>query len=674
MLRRSAWLVIVAVGLCLAAAVVVSVVAKREYRATAVVRVTTAQGQEIHAKQVSNMDIRGFQETERFYRTQVQLFKSRSFADRLAADYEGLTGETVDPRTLGGRLEVFPIERSQLMEVSFVDTDPQRAADLAQLSAVRFVRENLEWRQQMALDANAWVNDRIGELEERRQSALADLLAFKARENLIERDELDGPLWSRLDALEEQYGRVSAERVLLQSKVDSHERLLGSGDLHALVAMEDLSLTKDLRAAFASAKADLASASGRLGPRHPEYVRARTSLERLTDQVRRDVKASLNAERAALNTLRDQETRLFQERSQTKDEALELQRVQREYEEMKRQLAQIDETHKSLLKRRDELELSGRTRLNNAQLVDAAKTPEGFIRPRISLILAAGLALGLLIGLGLALLRGLLDETVLSPADIDAFIKRPLLGVLPRTQDDPAVPRELVTHLQPRTALAEAIRGVRTMVANRPDGRQPRRILITSSVASEGKTSIAVGIAIAYAQHGKRVCLVEGDLRRPRLHRVFGHEDHDGIADVLADPSRTATAPQPTVVPGLDVLSRGHNTAGSVERLTSDQLSVVLDHLDASYDLVILDTPPSAALSDAVTMSRMVDSVIVVVRVGKVSRSLVRHTVRRIEQVGAEVAGIVVNDFEHRGADKYGQYYYDAAYRYTADAEDRAAK
>ncbi|MFK7930057.1 MAG: GumC family protein [Myxococcota bacterium] len=666
-LRRGLWLIIAAVVLCMLGAIVVCIVAPREYRSTAVIRVSTSQGQEIDKQQVASVDLRGFQEVERFYRTQVQLFHTQSFATRVSEAYAAYSAAEIDPRRVQDGLEVFPLERSQLIEVSMVDTDPERSAVLANLAAQQYVSENLDWRRQTALDANEWVDDRLTEVESRRAKLFEKMLAYKAEHNLIEQGESGGPLWSRLDALEDEYGKVSSKRVLFESTVSGHKRLRAKGDLNALAMVEDLPLSEGLRDAVAGAKSDVALLSGRVGPKHPEYKRADSSLKSLSDQLRREVDAAIEAEESKLRLLRDQESRLFNERQTTKDEVLERQRVIADFSELTRQLGQLDQTQKSLLKRRDELELSGMTRLNNAQLVDEARVPSGYVRPRISLILVAGLAMGLLIGLGLALLRGLLDDTIRSPQDVESFVRLPLLGVLPTTTVAPDGPRELMTHRHPRSGLAEAIRGVRTILANQPDGRKTTTILVTSSLAGEGKTSLSVGLSIAFAQQGRRVCLVEGDLRRPRLRGLFAPESVRGVADVLNGRATIEESIVSTEIPGMSVFPGGKSPAGSVELLCSEAFPPVLDELNEMFDCVIIDTPPAASLSDAVTLSRLVDAVVLVARAGRVSRSLVRHTIRRIQIVGSNVAGVVVNDYDGTQGHHYGYYGYYGGY--AADEE-----
>lgn len=677
MLGRSWWLALLSVFVAVGVAALVVVFSPREYRAAAVIRIVPGQGQEVQAKEVLDLNNRGFQEVERFYRTQVQIFKSRSFADKVAKAYTARSGDEVSGAHVLGGLEVYPVERSELVQVAMVDTDPERAAELANLAAETFVAENIAWRKGIASDANKWVVERIAEIERRREAAVARLLSFKDEHNIIEREDAKslGVLGARLDSLEDSYGRIAAERVLLEARLDAHDRLLRSGDVDALASMEELPVSPSLRLALADAKAKFATASGVYGEKHPEYVRARSSLEQVRRSVEVEVREALRSERARLRQLSDQEARLSSERDLTKDEVLEQQRLDAEYRELQRLVGQIEETHRTLLKRKDELEMVAESRLNNALPVDVATAPSSFIRPRIGLTLVAGFVVGVLFGLFLALLRGLLDETILIPHDVESFISLPLLGVIPRIDASALRHPELLSFLEPRSSVAEATRGVRTMLEKLPSGEPTRRLLVTSCTASEGKTSVAVQLGIVFAQQGRRVVVLEGDHRRPRLHKVFDLElSVPGMNDVLAGDRTVDEVVAPTMVPGLFVITRGSRAHMSLEVLSTDAMAALLDEVAEQFDIVILDTPPSAGLTDAVTLSRMVDLVVIVARAGRVTRSLLRYTVRRFEQAGSAVRGVVLNDVDSDSLGGKYYYYRQQSYYYQSSEGGEAAK
>jgi len=670
-LRRGWWLILGMTVLATLVAATVAAVSPREYRSTAVIRIVPGQGQEVKSRDVLDLDVRGFQEIERFYRTQMQLFKSRSFATQVADRYQKQVGEEIGYQRIISSLEVFPIERSQLVQVSIVDSDPDRAAVLANLAASTFVDMNIEWRRDLAVNANDWVEKRIAEVRERRASKVTELLRFKAENDIVDREnDQDGALASRMDALEHSYGQISTSRVLLESRLAGHETLFRRGDFQALGAQEDFPLPPGLRELHARTLAEHTAISARYGEQHPEFIRSKAALERVEAQFQAEVRRSIRAERAELELLRSQEDSLKQERLQTKDEVLAQQTVDAEYRRLQQELTQLENTLQTLLGRAEELEMSSETESNNAHLVDEAVPPKTFVRPRILLTVAAGFFVGLVLGMMAALLRGLLDDTIVMPADIETYTQLPVMGVVPRIALEGDGKAELLAHEQPRSTVAEAIRGVVAMSENRPDGRSPRRLLVTSSVVSEGKTTIAAGLATVLAQRGRRVVLVEGDHRRPRLHKVFDIPNERGVVEVLLGQITLEQALVRTEIPNLFVLPRGVSVPGGTELIGSTEMGELLDTLSERFDRVVLDTPPSAALSDSITLSRWVDGLIVVARAGAVSRSLVRHTLRRLEQVAAPVLGVVLNDFKSDRSGRYSAYYSEYYYYYSSDQDE----
>ncbi len=216
------------------------------------------------------------------------------------------------------------------------------------------------------------------------------------------------------------------------------------------------------------------------------------------------------------------------------------------------------------------------------------------------------------------------------------------------------------------------------MIEMNPSGPAPRRLLVTSSVAREGKTSTTIRLGVAYAQMGKRVVIVDADLRRPRLHKVFTGDNSVGLTSYLVGAARASDLGVTTPVPNLSVIYSGGMTDHPAELMASQRMHELLAELDELFDIVILDTPPSVALSDAVTLSRLVDGILLVVKEQSVSRAVVKQTVAMMRQVEANLLGVVLNNVDlQRSGSKYKYYYayrdYYSTYAPTADAS-KAAK
>ncbi|MFT7519195.1 MAG: succinoglycan biosynthesis transport protein ExoP, partial [Kiritimatiellia bacterium] len=610
MLRRGWVLIVLCTTISLIVAGVGVMVAKREYQATALLQIVPQTSQEVQGKQVMDIKSAGFQETERFYRTQMALFQSRKLSEKVIVQYnqrgyDDITLEDQGADLLRAMIEAYPQERSQLVQVSVTHHDPNNAAILANLVAKTFVTENIAVRQNAASDAKVWLEKNIVKVEQRHRSAVTSLLQFKSDNNLVDVDQNTTAMSSKMSALDHSFGSVTTERVLLESRISGHKALLKSGDYATLASMMDVPVLITLTRLYSEARSEHAAIAARYGAKHPEYSRSKARVAGIEHELTLETKLAVAAEVAQKKLLLQQEKRLTDERGNTKGDLLERQRLEASYMELKRAVLQAEATHRSLLKRSDELDLSSRTQLNNAHLIDEAIAPRGFVRPRITLTLLAGLAVGLIGGILLAFARALLDETILSPFDIESYIRLPLLGVVPHMEREGLEVPELFTHIEPRSSAAEAMRGVRTMVEMGAGGAPRRRLLVTSSVASEGKTNTSINLGIAFAQLGRDVVVVEADHRRARLHKVFRLGNERGIADVLSGEISLDKAIFKTEVPGLYVVPLGTRNLASIELLASERMDAILSELDRKFAHVIIDTTPSAALSEGVILSRI---------------------------------------------------------------------
>ena len=287
--------------------------------------------------------------------------------------------------------------------------------------------------------------------------------------------------------------------------------------------------------------------------------------------------------------------------------------------------------------------------------------------------MALGAFLGLLVGFVLAFLREWFDDTIGSPVDVATYLKVPFLGAVPKVTDEPdVVAQTLISHRKPRSAVAEATRGVRTVLELHPT-RPPSRLLVTSAVSAEGKTSTAVRLGIAYAGAHKRVVLLDCDLRRPRVHKVFGGDRLTGVTDLIdgAEPERCV---RETGIDNMWYIAAGKAGDRPDELLSSPSLPQVLDRLAERFDVVILDSPPTIVVADARLLSRHVDGVVVVAKENSTPRSLMREALTGLHQVGAHVYGVVINavDFTQRRT-SYKYYGYGYRYQYTYEEDQQEA-
>jgi capsular exopolysaccharide synthesis family protein len=290
----------------------------------------------------------------------------------------------------------------------------------------------------------------------------------------------------------------------------------------------------------------------------------------------------------------------------------------------------------------------------------------------VSVIVVVSLFIGLATGLALAWMREQLDSSLKTQTDVEQALGITFLGLLPevasadgkkgqsrrrRRSATPNARPELVVHDRPLSGVAEAARSIRTnLMFMNPD--QPlRRLLVTSAGPSEGKTTVACSLAIAFAQAGQRVCLVDADLRRPRLHHIFDRHGDSGLTNVLVGESTLDVVAKPTGIENLFSVPAGPTPPNPADMLGSERFRLVLAELAARFDRVVIDSPPVVAVTDSVVLSTLVDGTVFVARAFLTARHLSAQGLRALRDVGAPVAGVVLNAV-NVNRHEYSYYYY----------------
>ncbi|WP_435203106.1 polysaccharide biosynthesis tyrosine autokinase [Janibacter sp. GS2] len=289
-------------------------------------------------------------------------------------------------------------------------------------------------------------------------------------------------------------------------------------------------------------------------------------------------------------------------------------------------------------------------------MVKQATTSDTPVSPQPLRNLGLGLALGLLLGLGLAMVRHLLDTTVRTDDDVEEITDEPIIGAVhfdPRAGKEP-----LIVESDPSSPRSEAFRAVRTNLMFVDAANHPRTILLTSSIPGEGKSTTIANLALTLAKSGSSVCLVEGDLRRPRLLEYLGLEGAAGLTDVLIDRAGLDDVLQPYGVDKLEVVGAGAIPPNPSELLASDSMSRVLTQLSARFDYVLIDTPPVLPVTDAVVLSTKVDGVIVLVGTTIVRKEQLEATLESLGAVDNTMLGLVLNRVGHKSSGGYGAGYY----------------
>ena len=317
-----------------------------------------------------------------------------------------------------------------------------------------------------------------------------------------------------------------------------------------------------------------------------------------------------------------------------------------------------------LLSKLEEARIAAAKQTSDAKIIDPAYPPTSPIKPRKKLNIILGLVLGLMMGLGLVFVVEYMDTSVRGPEEVERMLGVPVIGAIPEIEGRDEKER-LITHYEPLSPTAEAFKGIRTNIRFSSVGEEVRVILVTSSGPAEGKSTIASNLAIAMAQMGHRVILVDGDFRRPMIHRIFGMEKEPGLTEVImGDVVLDEAIRGSEEVEGLDILVCGHIPPNPSELLGSVRARRVIEELRGRYEYVVIDSPPLMPVTDAIEMSAYSDGVVIVAREGLTDRNLLERSVEQLRRFGGKILGVVFNGISVQRKYRYYKYGKYGKYRY----------
>ncbi|MCX7004945.1 MAG: polysaccharide biosynthesis tyrosine autokinase [bacterium] len=385
-----------------------------------------------------------------------------------------------------------------------------------------------------------------------------------------------------------------------------------------------------------------------------------------------------------LQTLRDEhvstnamdETRRFEMQERLREMTNELstlrvqiqkmENIKAETDMLKSRAAMARNTHEWLLKLSEQSYVfSQEFDPRNISIVDPAAVPEQPARPKRAINTLLGMVFGVIIGVCVAFFAEYLDDTIKSPTDIETYLKTPFLGLIPAlTKSISATPVELVVESEPKGNIAESYRAIRTNIIFSSD-RQIKRIVVTSSGPGEGKTTTAVNIANVMARAGDKTLLIDADMRRPRVHKIFNIESTTrGLSNYLVGNTPLDELFQATRVEGLSVLTAGPIPPNPVELLNSPRLKELFEVAGRQFDRIIVDTPPVIAVTDSAILSRLADAVIIAIHGGRTHRDVCKRAIDVVQNVGGHILGVILNNVNIYRASYYDYYYY-SYYRYA---------
>ncbi|MFH1130710.1 MAG: polysaccharide biosynthesis tyrosine autokinase [Pseudomonadota bacterium] len=679
------WLVISALVVVTGAAALWGFSAVKVYRATSSVLVELNPPQVLGSKVREVVDLNlGLSRNQKSYlETQTRVVTSMAVmeqvSDRLGlAKNEKFWGQTAvtaptlkeTATHLSGMVSAIPAKNTNILEISVDHTDPSLAATLANAIAQAYMDQNLGYKMQSSAGAAKWLADQLDDLTRTLESADMGLYSFKKENNIlsVSLEDKRSLIAQRIFRLNEQLTETQMKRISISSlRKQVQAAINGDKNQMAVDPVQKSEAVKLLHIAYVQERRKYAALLQRYLSQHPLVLEQKAQVDAARKDLEQEIGNILAGVEAHYNELKDTETQLAAALQTAKDEGLELNKREVEYRRRERHQKNTEELYGVVLTRMKESDLSSQLRTNNLRWLDQASVPGVPIRPRIRVILFVGALLGLLFGLALAFSVELLDNTVKSKEDIESIPDLVFLGLLPKfpngigkhnakhPQANPDM--DLLVHRNSKSSVAESCRAIRTNLLFASPDRPMKKFLITSAGPREGKTTTTVSLAIAMAQAGNRVIVVDTDMRRPRMHRIFGVPGSEGVTSVLLGDAHLDQVIKSTEIPDLFVLPCGPNPPNPAELCQSERFKNLLNELGERFDRVILDSPPVMVVTDAVLLSTLVDGSLLMARTGRTGRTTLRDAASQLRDVGASLVGCVLNDMDLEQR-SYGYYRY----------------
>jgi polysaccharide biosynthesis transport protein len=709
-LRKHRWLIIFFLLAIVSIVTIATFRMQPVYEATARVEIDRENANSMHFADSEQEDM--YADLEDYIVTQSKILTSETLAmltvksmglDRLP-QFGGVPGKPVKPAPAGsdaslmrpaalggflGSLSVKRVPNSRLLDVTFEATDPALAARVVNAHLNNYIEQNFRSRYDAATQASNWLAGQLNEMKIKVENAEDARLAYERDNQIWTTDQKTDISSQKLADLDKQLTDAQAERI----NKEAVYQLAQSGNYDAIAAVRDSSVIQDILKQQTTLSAQYADAVNQYGPKFPKVIRIQAQIKDLDALITKEKANIVNQVEADYRGSRQRELLLKQALDEQKTETNATAEKLVQYNILNREAEANKQLYDGMLQKLKEAGISAGLRSSNIRIVDPALIPTGPSRPNKSRNIMLSVLVGLIGGIGLALLREYLDNTVKTPDDIENLARLPSLAVVPALSNSsgkrngrfskllkaPVVTAkegraELISHNMPQSQMSEAFRALRTSLLLSQADHPPQVILMTSALPREGKTTAAVNLAVTLAQLGDKTILVDADLRKPGINRALSLVDgkHAGLSSYLAGVSSVdlITVPHPAST-DLDAIPTGPIPPNPADLLSSRRLTELITELRGRYKFVVIDSPPIMAATDAVILSVLVDGVLLVVRSGETPKEAFTRTRDLLASVKSRMLGVVLNAVDASSPDYYYSYrYYPYSYGGYGREED----
>lgn len=692
LVRRNRWLILAIIGLALVAALITTMLDTPRYTASTSVQIND-QSEQVLGEE---LDDRSTEQTksndvERFLNTQVDILRSRGLSERVARRLE-LNGSQrfynameeplpdADKTEAERREDVIKLlqdnmaadlpRNTRIARIAFSSADADLSAKIANAYAEEFIQANLQRRFDSSAYARNFISEQLEEARVRLESSEREVNAYarsagliRTRDNSDDSEKSDAAAnsvtTSSLMQINEAANRAKADRIAAEGRW----RAIQAAPLLATQPVLANPTVQDLMTRKAELEADLKKNRERYLNDHPSIIQGEAQLATVTQQLNQVAANVRNSIRAEYTATQASEQRLAAQVTELQGATLAEQDRAVRYNTLAREADTNRSLYDGLLQRFRELNAASGIAASNLAIIDRADRPLEPSSPDLLLNLLIALAAGIGAAVLVVFVRDQLDDLVRIPEDVEEKVQLPLLGIIPDSGgEDPAVALG-----DPKSPISEAYSSLRGALLYSTRAGLPKVLLVTSAQPTEGKSTSAFATASGFARMGRKVLLIDADMRRPSVHQRIGSDNRRGLSSLLVSEDDSRTAVVGSALPNLDLLPSGPIPPSPTELLTSPRMAMLLDEFAARYDVVVVDSPPVLGLADAPALSALADGVMFVIESERGRRGALKTALKRLRSVHATLLGAVLTKFDPgKSGNRYSEYYGYSYYRYEA--------
>ena len=591
-------------------------------------------------------------------------------------------------------IEVKPIRDTKLVEVGFNSTSPILAAEIVNTLSEEFIGFSIEKRYETTQQASDFLSEQIADLREDLATKERELQRYGQSKEMVFLSPTESTVVNKLGDLSDaftqaQIDRINAEaayRELRDLKVDSLPQFVNNPVIQQLISE------------YTRIKNDYEEKSKKFKPSYPEMIQIKAKLDSMKDELNKAVYAAESDYNSALN----KEASLKKLFDKQKEDVVKMDSNAIHYNSLKIEVENKQKMLNSLMERQNETLISARLgglKSSNISIIDRAEIPKNPVSPKKSLNLILALIFGLFGGAGFCFLLEYLDNTVKGTEDVERLAGISSLGVIPylspdgmskkkwhsyyssyrysygkeNHESDETLPEikeiELVNHRFPMLSISEDYRTVRTSILLSHAESPPKTIVFSSAMPQEGKSVSVANMAVSFSQLGDKVLVVDADLRKPRLHKIFNARNVSGLSGYLTGKVYLKDAYHKTSIENIWLLPSGLIPPNPSELLNSKKMKDMMESIKNGFDVILIDTPPVLAVVDAVIVASQADSTVFIVQAGKSTYKVFYKAVEELRRVNAKIIGILFNEMKmSKGEYPYMDYY--RSYRYRDYGEE----